>query len=66
MQIYPVPVGLMEVNCYFVWRNQDAAVLIDPGADASRISSELEKNGLTPSAILLTHGILTILALWRS
>ncbi len=56
MQIYRVPVGLMEVNCYFVWSKKDAVVLIDPGADAACISTELQENGLAPCAVLLTHG----------
>ena len=56
MRIYRVPVGLMEVNCYFIWNRKDAVVLIDPGADAVRISRELETNGLVPCVILLTHG----------
>lgn len=56
MQIDRVVAGPMGANCYIVWEQKEAAVLIDPGADAEKIIQRLEENGLTPCAVLLTHG----------
>lgn len=56
MELYPVAVGPLQVNCYLVWNDKNAAVIIDPGASAVRIIRALEEKGLTPCAILLTHG----------
>ena len=50
-------VGDLGTNCYLVC-NKDTkeAVIIDPGAQGSLICDALEANGMTPVAILLTHG----------
>lgn len=56
MEITSMAVGSMGANCYFVWNRKNETVLIDPGADAPRISAQLKEQGLTPCAILLTHG----------
>ena len=55
MQIYTQVVGELEVNCYIV-EEAGACVVIDPGAEANRLIAFLEKKGLCPSHILLTHG----------
>ncbi len=47
--------GALVENCYLLWR-ENAAWIIDPGAEAERILSELKARNLTPSAILFTHG----------
>ena len=47
-------VGTFEVNCSIVFEN-DKALVVDPGADAELIQSELKKRELVLSAILLTH-----------
>lgn len=56
MEIDVIAVGPMGANCYLVWKQKEAAVLIDPGADADKISRRLEEKGLMPCAVLLTHG----------
>ena len=50
-------VGPIQTNCYFAV-NEDTreTLIVDPGADASRLTKLLEKEGLKPVAILLTHG----------
>lgn len=50
--------GEMQSNCYILRgeQNPNACVLIDIGDGASTILSYLEKNDLTPKAVLLTHG----------
>ncbi len=49
-------VGGMAENCYILYSDENEAVIIDPGADGPRIEKFLEKYGLTPVAVLLTHG----------
>jgi len=56
MKIETVRVGAFEVNCYVVWGPQNAALVIDPGADAPRILGAIATHGLTVAAYLLTHG----------
>ena len=56
MKIITLPVGMMGVNCYIVCGEENKAVLIDPGASRDKIVSVCEKEGVTPCAILLTHG----------
>lgn len=51
------PVGPFQANAYLVWNDDVAgeAVLIDAGAEAERLLSDLESHGRTLSAILQTH-----------
>lgn len=43
-------------NAYLIWRRgSDAAIAIDPGADASAMVAALESNQLKLQTILLTH-----------
>ncbi|MBO4415597.1 MAG: MBL fold metallo-hydrolase [Lachnospiraceae bacterium] len=62
MRIIPIEVGALGTNCYVVYDDtkQDVSrrecVIIDPGDGPKKIGRVLDENGLTPSAILLTHG----------
>ena len=56
MQILTMPVGAYQTNCYMVWGEGDACVLIDPGYQANALLEQVEKQGKTLEAILLTHG----------
>ena len=47
--------GMVESNCYALVEG-DEAVLIDAGAYGDDIDAALQKRGLKPRAILLTHG----------
>lgn len=48
--------GPIEANCYLVRMPEERrAVVIDPGADAERVSAALAEWEATPEAILLTH-----------
>lgn len=53
-----IVVGDYQVNCYLYGEEGEnpEVVIIDPGADASRIINLIESNKLTPAAIILTHG----------
>ena len=51
-----VTVGPFEENCYLVADEASgAAVLVDPGDEGDRIVEMVERRGLTPSAVWLTH-----------
>ena len=47
-------VGTFEVNCSII-SESDKAIVVDPGAEATRIRAELKKQGLGLAAVLLTH-----------
>ncbi|MDR0487150.1 MAG: MBL fold metallo-hydrolase [Treponema sp.] len=50
-------VGAIATNCWiYPLDDNGTAALIDPGAEADRIISALEKLSLVPRFILLTHG----------
>lgn len=54
MQRITIQVGSFEVNCSILF-DGDKAFVVDPGFEGERIIGELEKRGLKPAAILLTH-----------
>ncbi len=56
MEVTKITVGPISENCYIVKISEGKAVIIDPGDEGERIAEELEKQGLTPEKILLTHG----------
>lgn len=50
-------VGPVATNCYVVYYEEDKlAVIVDPGEEALNIRSWMTQLGVTPGAILLTHG----------
>jgi glyoxylase-like metal-dependent hydrolase (beta-lactamase superfamily II) len=53
--IEKLTVGPLEENCYLVGV-APRCVVVDPGAESGRIFAAVERHGLTPEAILLTHG----------
>jgi glyoxylase-like metal-dependent hydrolase (beta-lactamase superfamily II) len=54
--ITPLPVGLIQTNCYVVGceETKEGAV-IDPGGHPERILAEVERQGLTVQYVLDTH-----------
>ena len=57
MQIRTLTSVPFEENCYVVWLpDRGDAVVIDPGLEPEIILDFLRDEGLTPSAILNTHG----------
>lgn len=57
MTIKTFPTGPAQANSYLLYdENQDEAVMIDPGDDASALMQHVKKSGKTLIAILLTHG----------
>ncbi len=56
MEIIKLTLGMLAVNCYIIKYSENKAAVIDPGDEVEKIAKELEKQGLTPTQILLTHG----------
>lgn len=48
--------GPVAGNCYIVFDENKDALVIDPGDEADKILAEIDKNGVTVSKIVLTHG----------
>lgn len=50
-------VGPVQTNCYFLYDEKTKrGIIVDPGDDAEKLISYIEKKGLQIEAILLTHG----------
>ncbi|MBO5353058.1 MAG: MBL fold metallo-hydrolase [Lachnospiraceae bacterium] len=57
MEIKRLVLGMVRTNCYIAYTEESKkAVVIDPAADSGRIMEELAVLGVTPEAVLLTHG----------
>ncbi len=56
LQIFEFNVGEIETNCYLLVNTDTReTIIVDPGGDAPLLQKHIEKNGLKPVAILLTH-----------
>lgn len=55
MNVYQLPLGPLQTNCYIVSNDVKEAVIFDPGEEADIIFNVIEENKLKPLAILLTH-----------
>ena len=52
-----VPVTPFEQNCTLIWDDVSlAGAVVDPGGDIDSIMSAIDKVGMIPEKILLTHG----------
>ena len=51
-----MPLGAIGANCVILWEDPAAAWIVDPGAEPEVLNAFLEKKGLTPALVLLTHG----------
>ena len=57
MNLRTIVVGPFQVNCFLYWNeNSGDGVIIDPGAEESRITAAIDEAGFIPRAVLLTHG----------
>ncbi|WP_080874596.1 MBL fold metallo-hydrolase [Oceanobacillus timonensis] len=56
MEIIAMPVGLVQANCYIVYKKEEKeALVIDPGGEPEKIIEAIKSNHLHVKAILLTH-----------
>lgn len=52
-----IPVGQIDTNCYLAGDEKAGVCAVtDPGGSPERVLAMIEKSGLTPQMILLTHG----------
>ncbi len=56
MELRTIVVGPLRCNCYVLWNEKDAAVVIDPGAEPERILRVLATEKVRPRLVLNTHG----------
>ena len=56
MEIFTMPLGAYQTNCYLVWGAGDTCVVIDPGYQPQDVLAQAANLGKTVGAILLTHG----------
>lgn len=57
MKIITLPVGPIQANCYIVYDEKTKeTVIIDPGAEGSRIMDVVKKENLQVKMIVNTHG----------
>ena len=57
MKINHYVVGMVQTNCYIVSNDETKeCFIIDPGASGKQLAEKIRQDGLTPVAVLLTHG----------
>lgn len=57
LKVETLIVGQMAANCYLLYDSKTKeAMIIDPGDDAEYIQNKVADLGLTPKAIIATHG----------
>ena len=57
MKLVELHLGPIRTNCYLVIQTEKKeALIIDPGDGAATVAAKLTEEGVTPKAILLTHG----------
>lgn len=57
LKVYAMALGAYQTNCYIIHEETSkTCCVIDPGYTPELIKTKLEGLGLTPEAILLTHG----------
>lgn len=54
LKIERILTGPIQENCYLIY-NDTNLLIIDPGAEAQKISTQIKRTGKVPVAILLTH-----------
>lgn len=56
-RIKTLVLGMVGTNCYVIYREGSGqAIVVDPADQEERILEECQKLGVTPAAVLLTHG----------
>lgn len=50
-----MPLGAIQTNCYILDNEKGEALIIDPGEEGNKVIDYIEKKGLKPVAVLLTH-----------
>ncbi len=56
LKINQFSLGQLQANCYLIIDKKNNCLIIDPGDEAYFILEKIQKERLTPQAILVTHG----------
>lgn len=57
MKYLKIPVTPFQQNCSLIWcEATQECVLVDPGGDVPKLIAAIEKEGVKPIAVWLTHG----------
>ena len=57
LNVFTMPLGAYETNCYILWaEGSDSCLVIDPGYTPELVLEQVKKLGKTVEAIALTHG----------
>ena len=57
MEIKVFPCGSLQTNCYLVWDpTSKIGFIVDPGDVSKDLKNFIDKEGITPDYIILTHG----------
>ena len=56
MKLAKITNGKMKQNCYVLIKDDNSAIIIDPGLEKDAILGYLDKNKIVPKVVLLTHG----------
>lgn len=57
IQIHTLPLGDYQTNCYILYEETaSSCAVFDPGDEAEKVLSFVDKLGLTVDAVVLTHG----------
>lgn len=57
LKVRHLVVGAVATNCYIAENvKTNEALIIDPGDNVARIAEMIKEDGVTPAAVLLTHG----------
>jgi glyoxylase-like metal-dependent hydrolase (beta-lactamase superfamily II) len=55
LEVYALPLGPLQANCFIVVRG-DRGLVVDPGDEAHVVAGVFRELGFAPAAVLLTHG----------
>jgi hydroxyacylglutathione hydrolase len=55
LEVFAVPLGPLQANCFIVVKGQTGLV-IDPGDEAEVVIEAFTEFGVSPAAVLVTHG----------
>ncbi|MDL2276945.1 MBL fold metallo-hydrolase [Breznakia sp. OttesenSCG-928-G09] len=55
MKIETYPLGMLQANCYLIWKDNHV-LIVDPGGSSKRIVEYITQQEAIVDAILLTHG----------
>lgn len=56
LKVTTYPLGPIQTNCYIIQDELNNCLIVDPGEEGPNLIANIERAGVKPLAILLTHG----------